>query len=78
MTKYRIKSINNEIFIAQKKSGFFGSWLSIDKFDFLYEWSYTLKKCMCTTFDEAENIIFKNKELHRKNNNIKYFYYDKI
>ena len=77
MTKYRIKSIDNEIFIAQKKSNFFGNWESIDRFDFLYLWEYNLDLCECTTFSEAENVIFKNKELTKKKN-IKFFYYDKI
>jgi hypothetical protein len=77
MAKYRIKSIDNNIFIAQKKSGFFDSWVSIDKANFLYEWYSNLHYCKCSTFEEAENVIFKNKELTKKKN-IKYFYYDKI
>jgi hypothetical protein len=77
MIKYRIKSINNEIFIAQKKSCFFCNWESIDRIDFFYLWEYNLKYCECSTFAEAENVIFQNKELIKKKN-IKYFYYDKI
>ena len=77
MTKYRIKSIDNNIFIAQKKSGFFDSWASIDRINFFYLWEYNLKYCECSTFAEAENVIFKHKELTKKKK-IKYFYYDKI
>ena len=77
MTKYRIKSIDNNIFIAQKKSGFFSDWESIDRMDFFYLWKYNINWCKCSTFEEAENVIFKNKEL-TKRKKIKYFYYDKI
>ena len=77
MTKYRIKAIENNIFIAQRKSGFFSEWQSIDKTNFLNEWTYNMFYCECSTFEEAENIIFKNKELTKKKK-IKYFYYDKI
>jgi hypothetical protein len=77
MTKYRIKSIDNNIFIAQKKSNFFSNWESIDKYDFLYLWEYNFGLCECSTFAEAENVIFKHKELTKKKN-IKYFNYDKI
>ena len=75
MTKYRVKQIDNDIFIAQRKEYFFSRWVSIDKKDFLYEWWILTSNCKCNTFEEAENIIIENKKLHKISNNIKYFYY---
>lgn len=74
--KFRIKQIDENIYIPQIKQDFFSSWYGIDNNwnELWYDKSFQTKYCGQKTYQEALNEIevWKTKN-HKKKNYPKYF-----